>query len=448
MNYLGILGIIIALLVMLYLAYKGMSTIYLAPLMAAVVCITNGLPVISSLTGTYMDGFINIIKMLFPFFLLGSLLGRIYADTGAATVISNGILALSTSRAKTPKNKRLIAITVIILLTVILGYGGINTMVLLFTTYPIAISMAKELNIPRRYVPGIIFVGGGVAFCGPGAPQTANILAGKLLGTPSTSAMIPGLIGAAVVVVGSIVYLYLAVEKSIKNGETFEAKDTDNKAYNKTNVKQPGMLTSLIPLVIVFVTFLGFKTDVVLSLFLAIVTSLVLLSKYITIEGNSTFQKISKMLNSAINFAAPTILALAALSGFGSIVQATPQFGNISNALMSIPGPPLLVAGITVAIIVGLTSSPPAGLSIALMVFGPMFINDLGVNPEALHRVASFATSTFDSLPISGAVITALALAGVTHKEGYKPIMVTTVILTFLGMIVTAIICTLFPGLV
>ena len=52
----------------------------------------------------------------------------------------------------------------------------------------------------------------------------------------------------------------------------------------------------------------------------------------------------------------------------------------------------------------------------------------LGLNPEVIHRIASLATAGLDVLPHNGAVITALAVVGLTHKEAYKPIFMLAVL--------------------
>ena len=45
---------------------------------------------------------------------------------------------------------------------------------------------------------------------------------------------------------------------------------------------------------------------------------------------------------------------------------------------------------------------------------------------EVLHRVASMASGGMDTLPHNGAVITLLAVTGLTHREAYKDIFVIT----------------------
>ena len=62
---------------------------------------------------------------------------------------------------------------------------------------------------------------------------------------------------------------------------------------------------------------------------------------------------------------------------------------------------------------------------------------DKGVEPEILHRVATMASGGFDSLPHCGAVVAVLAIAGLTHKEGYKDIGIITVIIPVFATLAT-----------
>ncbi len=53
----------------------------------------------------------------------------------------------------------------------------------------------------------------------------------------------------------------------------------------------------------------------------------------------------------------------------------------------------------------------------------------LGISPELLHRIAALASGGLDTLPHNGAVITTLAIFGLTHKQSYKDIFFTSVII-------------------
>ena len=61
-----------------------------------------------------------------------------------------------------------------------------------------------------------------------------------------------------------------------------------------------------------------------------------------------------------------------------------------------------------------------------------------GIPFEVLHRVAAMASGGMDTLPHNGAVITLLAVTGLTHKQSYKDIFVITSIKTLAVFVVIA----------
>ena len=81
----------------------------------------------------------------------------------------------------------------------------------------------------------------------------------------------------------------------------------------------------------------------------------------------------------------------------------------------------------------GVTGSASGGLSIALGAMANTFVENAtaaGIPMEVLHRVASMASGGMDTLPHNGAVITLLAVTGLTHKVSYKDIFAMTIIKT------------------
>ena len=84
---------------------------------------------------------------------------------------------------------------------------------------------------------------------------------------------------------------------------------------------------------------------------------------------------------------------------------------------------------ISVTVLAGITGSASGGMSIALAAMSDTFIASAEaaeIPLEVLHRVASMASGGMDTLPHNGAVITLLAVTGLTHKEAYKDIFVIT----------------------
>ena len=116
--------------------------------------------------------------------------------------------------------------------------------------------------------------------------------------------------------------------------------------------------------------------------------------------------------------------------GFGGIIAALPGFAVVSDALKSIPNP-LVNEAIAVTVLAGITGSASGGMSIALATMSDLFIqaaNAANIPLEVLHRIASMASGGMDTLPHNGAVITLLAVTGLTHKTSYRDIFIVTLI--------------------
>ena len=118
--------------------------------------------------------------------------------------------------------------------------------------------------------------------------------------------------------------------------------------------------------------------------------------------------------------------------GFGAVIAALPGFVMIRTALQKIPNP-LVNEAVTVTTLAGVTGSASGGLSIALGAMAQQFRDQAQaahLSLEVLHRVASMASGGMDTLPHNGAVITLLAVSGLTHKTSYRDIFVITCLKT------------------
>jgi H+/gluconate symporter-like permease len=122
----------------------------------------------------------------------------------------------------------------------------------------------------------------------------------------------------------------------------------------------------------------------------------------------------------------------AAEYGFGGVIAALPGFLLVAEALKAIPDP-LIGEAIAVTSLAGITGSASGGMSIALAAMADTFIEGAqaaGISMEVLHRVAAMASGGMDTLPHNGAVITLLAVTGLTHRQSYGDIFAITVIST------------------
>jgi len=118
-----------------------------------------------------------------------------------------------------------------------------------------------------------------------------------------------------------------------------------------------------------------------------------------------------------------------------------PGFIAISNALKAIPNP-LVNEAVTVSTLAGVTGSASGGMSIALAAMADTFVQNAqaaGIPLEVFHRVAAMASGGMDTLPHNGAVITLLAVTGLSHRQAYKNIFAITMIKTAAVFVVIAV---------
>lgn len=93
-------GILIALGLLIFLAFRGFTLLLAAPLAAIVAAAFSGEPLLAKWTITFMQATGRFIANFFPLFLLGGVFGKLMDDSGSALSIARGITErLGTARA-------------------------------------------------------------------------------------------------------------------------------------------------------------------------------------------------------------------------------------------------------------------------------------------------------------------------------------------------------------
>jgi H+/gluconate symporter-like permease len=67
-----------------------------------------------------------------------------------------------------------------------------------------------------------------------------------------------------------------------------------------------------------------------------------------------------------------------------------------------------------------------------------------GINPALMHRVAVIGSGTLDSLPHNGAVVTLLALCGLSHRESYLDIVMVAIVGAIIALVAVIALGSLF----
>ena len=227
-------------------------------------------------------------------------------------------------------------------------------------------------------------------------------------------------------------YMMSRAKAAIKAGEQFIAGAGDTRYLEGNGDKNlPNVLISAIPLLVIIVLLNVAKLNVIISLASGVIVGIVLLFKYIN--------SLSDIINIGSKNSMLAILNTSFAVGFGTIARAAPGFASLVGGLDKVSfGNTLVFEGIAINALAGITGSASGGLGIALETLAPKLLAS-GVNPEVLHRVAAISANGLDSLPQCGAVLTLLTVCGLTHKDSYQDIFVTTVLVNLLAAVLAII---------
>ncbi|SFN41876.1 GntP family permease [Xenorhabdus japonica] len=451
----SIIGIILSLLMMMYFAYKGVSVLLLAPILALFAVLLSG--EISQLFGFYtqifMSGLGDYVVKYFPLFLLGAVFGKLMEDSGSAQSIAYSLVQ------KLNGNNALLAV---VITCSILTYGGVSLFVVGFAVFPIAAAIFHTANIPKRLIPGAISLG-SLSFTMtalPGTPAIQNMIPMPFFGTNAFAAPGLGLIGSVVMFTVGYGWLMYRVRKAKIAGESYgENYHTQEK---DTEEHFPALWKALLPIILVVVCNYIFskliplmnteylseakygktKLNNVLGLW-AIIGALVISCLSIIMLNWSRWKNLKETLNKGTMGSLLPIFNTASEVGYGAVIASLAAFSAISHFLLNISASNVLISeSIVISMLVGSTGSASGGLSIALSMMGQYFLQlaeASGIHPELLHRVAAMASGGLDTLPHNGAVISLLAICGLTHKSSYFDIFMVTVLAGLLGLVVVII---------
>lgn len=425
------LGIIIGLALLMFLAYRGYSIIWVAPLCALVVALTGGLELLPAYKDTYMTGFVGFTKSWFPVFMLGAIFGHLMDYTGAARSIAHWLTKVFGAKR---------AILGVVVGCAVLTYGGISLFVVVFAMYPLAVALFREANISRKLIPGAIALGSFTFTMTaiPGTPQIQNLIPMDYFHTTPTAAPIMGTVAALFMFGLGYAYLIWREKKLVAKGDVFTepSKKQENNEEMLTNLPNP--FISILPLLSVILTLNFLDWDIVLALISGIILSM--------LTNVKLYKGFTKTISAGATGSITAIINTSAAVGFGAIVRAVPGFQTLTDLVLGIKGSPLISEAVAVNILAGATGSASGGMGIALAALGDKYYQlalETGISPQAFHRIASLASGGLDTLPHNGAVLTLLAITGMTHKESYIDIFITSLVLPVLSSIPAIIIASL-----
>jgi len=448
-----------ALAFLMIVAYRGYSVILFAPVAALLaVLLTDPSAVAPLFSGVFMEKVAGFAKLYLPVFLLGAVFGKLIEISGFSRAIVSAVIRVGGSQR---------AIASIVAVCALLTYGGVSLFVVVFAVYPFAAEMFRQGSIPKRLIPGTIALGAFTFTMDalPGTPQIQNIIPTTFFHTTTWAAPKLGIVGSIFILAMGMTYLEWRRKQAAAAGETYGEGHSNEPVVSPAASSIPVWI-ALLPLLVVggansvltwaipkfygaanTSQFAGMKEPIVTQInqvtaIWAVEGALLLgILTVLAFAFSAVAKSFADASKAAVGGALLASMNTAAEYGFGGVIAALPGFVVIRDTLKLIPNP-LVNEAVTVTTLAGITGSASGGLSIALASMADQFsaaAATAGISPEVLHRVASMASGGMDTLPHNGAVITLLAVTGLTHRQSYVDIFAITCMKTLSVFLVIAV---------
>jgi H+/gluconate symporter-like permease len=242
----SVLIILLALSLLVFVAYRGFSVILFAPVAAGLaILLTHPAWLLPFLSGIFMEAMVSFIKLYFPIFLLGAVFGKLIETSGfAQSIIQAIVCALGSHRA----------ILAMVLVCAILTYDGVSLFVVVFAVYPFGAELFRISGIPKRLLPATIALGAFTFTMDalPGSAQIQNIIPTAFFGTTTWAGPWLGIIGGVFIFLCGMIYLEWQRRRAAVNGEGY-GEDHRNEPLAIATGKFPSVWLALVPLVLVVV---------------------------------------------------------------------------------------------------------------------------------------------------------------------------------------------------
>ena len=480
----GLIGILLGLALLIWLALRGWSVLLLAPAAALLAAAFAGEPLLASWTQTFMSSAATFLAQFFPLFLLGALFGKLMDDSGSVSAIA-GFL-----RERLGERHAMLAV---VLAGALVTYGGVSLFVAFFVLVPMAQEVFRAAAIPRRLMPAAIALGTSTFTMSamPGTPSIQNAIPMPFFGTTPFAAPGLGIIASAIMLGFGLWWLARAERHARRRSEGYGAADgaavpaaaddpivrelaTTAREFDPAEIHRgrhsetlPPIGRAALPLVVVLIVNLVMSLLVLPRLdfsFLAeeywgstslqavagvwaVMVSLACAIATVIAVNWRRLPSLRASMDAGANASVLPAVSVASLVGFGAVVAALPAFDAVRDWVLSIEGGPLVSLAVATNVLAALTGSASGGLTIALDALGSTYMQlaaQTGINPALMHRVAVIGSGTLDSLPHNGAVVTLLALCGLSHRESYLDIVMVAIVGAIIALVAVIVLGSLF----
>lgn len=477
----GLLGIVLALALLMWLAFRGWSVLLAAPVAALLAAAMSGEPVLAHWTETFMGSAARFVARWLPLFLLGGLFGKLMDDSRSIHAIARFL----THRLGTHR-----AMLSVVLASAIVTYGGVSVFVAFFVLVPMAEEMFRAANLPRRLMPATICLGAFTFTMSalPGSPSVNNAIPMPYFGTTPFAAPGLGIIASVITMAFGMWWLARAGAAAQKAGEGYggapgAAPVADEKVReHATSVGdfdpaeidhgvrcdgEPSFALAILPIVVVMtMNFLmslvilprldfsylagakwgGITINAVAGVW-SVAVALAAGILTIVLVNFRRMPSLRMSMDAGANASVLPLLTVGSVVGFGAVVAAMPAFEGLRVAVLSIRGGPLISLTVAMNVLAGLTGSASGGMTIALDALGDTYMRlaaEHGIAPALLHRLSTISSGTLDALPHNGTVLTVLQVSKLSHRESYGDMVMTVVVSTIIASVAVIVLGSIF----
>ena len=217
-DIMGLIGILLGLALLVWLALRGWSVLLLAPTAALLAAAFAMEPLLASWTQTFMGSAASFLAQFFPLFLLGALFGKLMDDSGCVSAIA---------RFMTERLGKRRAVLAVVLAGALVTYGGVSLFVAFFVLVPMAQALFRAASIPGRLMPAAIALGTSTFTMSamPGTPAIQNAIPMPFFGTTPFAAPGLGIVGSSIMLGFGLWWLRRAEAAARRSGEGYGAPD-------------------------------------------------------------------------------------------------------------------------------------------------------------------------------------------------------------------------------
>lgn len=429
---LSLLLILLSVGCFIVLCYKGLSPVASSLISTAIVALAD--------VNGFADGFFTVFPaattgfmafMLLPF-LTGAIFGTVMNASGCNEKLGRWLVAKAGSR---------LAPYTLAVLTVILLLGGVMSYV--FVVAYLSFGILKAADLPR--VVGLTIMSGYmpigmILLCGA---TTTQLIPTQFLGTTIYAGLPLGVLMSLVCLVMVTIYVEALIRACRKDGVGWDGtvEQTGKTSFEEKDL--PGILSAVLPVVIVVVGCLVLINVFGMDSTIAIVTAQSVAAIVILVLnwGRIREDKL-KLLTEGAHAALVPLVGSSLVVGFAAVVGTTSAYTALVEWITTLNINPYALTVVGTALCCAICADAMGGLSAFFTIMAPQLIAS-GANLNVVHKLAGAASATFDSLPHNGNINISLQVFGLNHKQGYKHMFIVQTlfptIYTLVGLVIALI---------